>query len=145
MDLLQRARTLAACPLFAELAPAVVIRLAERARSRELEPGERVTTDETVWIVADGSLVVASRSAVPSGATTSNVRRHGGRAEAGRALGLVRVIAPGTLPVEAIAERATSLLALGVDDVRDVLEEDPAALAALAGALASVLLEGTSE
>jgi hypothetical protein len=55
------------------------------------------------------------------------------------------VIAPGTLPVEAIAERATSLLALGVDDVRDVLEEDPAALAALAGALASVLLEGTSE
>ena len=145
MDLLQRARTLAACPLFADLAPAVVIRLAERARARDLEPGERVTTEDgVVWVVATGSLVVASRGAVPSGATTSNVRRHGGRAEAGSALGLVRVIAPATPPVEAVAERPTSVLALGVDDVRDVLEEDPAALAALAGALASVLLEGTT-
>src|SRR3569623_299808 len=37
MDLLERARTLAACPLFEGLAPAVIIRLAERARTCELE------------------------------------------------------------------------------------------------------------
>ena len=145
MDLLERARTLAACPLFADLAPAVVIRLAERARARDLEAGERVTTeDDTVWVVATGSLVVASRGAVASGATASIVRRNGGRAEAGSALGLVRVIARATPAVEAVAERPTSVLALGVDDVRDVLEEDPAALGALAGALAKVLLEGTT-
>src|SRR4029077_10202557 len=54
MDLLERAATLAACPLFEKLAPAVVIRLAERARASELLPGERRTTEDTVWIVARG-------------------------------------------------------------------------------------------
>lgn len=141
MDLLQRARTLAACPLFADLAPAVLIRLAERARAVDLEPGERRTTDDTVWVVASGSLVVAARSAVPTGATTSNVRRHGGNAQPGSALGLIRVVAPATPPVEAIAERPTSVIALAVDDVRDVLEEDATALAAITGALAKLLLE----
>jgi CRP-like cAMP-binding protein len=142
MDLLERARTLVACPLFAALAPAVLIRLAERARARDLEPGERISTEDgTVWVVASGALVVASRSAVPSGATTSNVRRHGGRAEAANALGLVRVIAPHTPAIEAVAEQPSCVLALGADDVRDILEEDPAALAALADTLAGVLLE----
>ncbi len=59
-------------------------------------------------------------------------------------LGLVRVIAPQTPTVEAIAERATRVLGLAVDDIRDVLEEDPLALAALSGALARVLLGGPS-
>ena len=62
MDLLERARTLAACPLFAGLQPAVVIRLAERARPEALEAGERRTTDDTVWIVGSGSLVIVSRA-----------------------------------------------------------------------------------
>ena len=60
MDLLERARALAACPLFAALAPAVVIRLAERAQPSELAPGQRRTTDDTVWIVAAGSLANAA-------------------------------------------------------------------------------------
>ena len=59
----------------------------------------------------------------------------------GNVVGLVRVVAPATPVVEAIADRPSTVLSLAIDDVRDVLEEDPAALAALAGALARLLLE----
>ena len=141
MDLLERARALAACTLFAELAPAVVIRLAERARAIELEAGERRTTDDTVWIVAEGALAVVARNEAKLDPTLSSMKRRGGVAEAGNVVGLVRVVAPGTAVVDAIAQKPTTVLALALDDVRDVLEEDPAALTALAGALARLLLE----
>ena len=143
MDLLERARALAACELFAELAPAVVIRLAERATPSTLVAGERRTTDDTVWIVAAGSLAVVARGQGAVDASVSAMRRHGGTATPGHVVGLVRVIAPGTPVVEAIADRPSTVLALAVDDIRDVLEEDPAALAALAAALARMLLEDT--
>lgn len=144
MDLLERARAIAACPLFADLAPAVVIRLAERARPEPLDAGERRSTDDDVWIVVDGSLVIASRAAVAADATTSTRRKHGGTALAGNVLGLVRVVAPQTPPVEAIAERPSMLVGLSLDAMRDVLEEDPIALAALTSALARLLLEGAT-
>jgi CRP-like cAMP-binding protein len=70
------------------------------------------------------------------------MRRHGGTASPGHVVGLVRVVAPTTPVVEAIADRPTRVLALAVDDIRDVLEEDPVALAGLAGALARLLVEG---
>jgi CRP-like cAMP-binding protein len=142
MDLLERARALAACPLFADLAPAVVIRLAERARSTALEAGERRTTDENVWVVVDGSLVISSRAAVAVDASTSTRKKHGGTATAGHVLGLVRVVAPQTPALEAIAERASTVVGVSLDDMRDVLEEDPIALTALSDALARLLLEG---
>ena len=141
MDLLERARALAACPLFAELAPAVVIRLAERARPGALEAGERRSTEDTVWIVADGSLAVVARGQAATDASVSSIRRRGGTAKPGNVVGLVRVIAPNTPVVEAIADRPSTVLSLAIDDIRDVLEEDPAALAALAGALATILLD----
>ena len=144
MDLLERARALAACPLFADLAPAVVIRLAERARSAVLEPGERRTTDDTVWIVVEGSLVIASRAAMSAVASISTTRRHGGTAKPGMVLGLVRVIAPATPALDAVAEKASTLIGVALDDIRDVLEEDPVALSALSGALAKRLLEGNA-
>ena len=56
-------------------------------------------------------------------------------------LGLVRVVAPQTPAVEAIAEQPSTVVGLALDDLRDVLEEDPLALAALADALAQVLLQ----
>jgi len=143
MDLLERARALAACPLFADLAPAVVIRLAERARPAVLEPGERRTTDDTVWIVVEGSLVIASRAAMNAVASISTTRRHGGTATAGMVLGLIRVIAPTTPALDAVAERSSTVIGVALDDIRDVLEEDPAALSALSGALAKRLLEGS--
>jgi len=158
MDLLERARALAACPLFAALAPAVVIRLAERAQPSELLPGERRATDDAVWIVADGSLVIVARgSAAPASgeaassgmagerearASVSSMRRKGAVATAGHAIGLVRVIAPGTPVVDAVAERPTTVLSIALDDMRDVLEEDPAALARMTAALARLLMGG---
>lgn len=144
MDLLERARALAACPLFADLAPAVVIRLAERARPATLEPGERRTTDDTVWIVVAGSLVIASRAAMSAVASISTTRRHGGTATAGMVLGLIRVIAPATPALDAVAEQPSTVIGVALDDIRDVLEEDPVALSALSGALAKRLLEGTT-
>jgi CRP-like cAMP-binding protein len=141
MDLLERARALAACPLFAELAPAVVIRLAERARPTALEAGERRSTEDTVWLVADGSLAVVARGQAAIDASVSSIRRRGGTAKPGNVVGLVRVVAPATPIVEAIADRPSTVLSLAIDDIRDVLEEDPAALAALVGALATILLE----
>ncbi|MBS1121235.1 MAG: hypothetical protein H6Q90_3463 [Deltaproteobacteria bacterium] len=140
MDLLERARALAACALFAELAPAVLIRLAERAHASELEAGERRTTDDTVWVVATGSLAVVARGEAALDSTASSMKRHGGSAAPGSVVGLIRVVAPGTPVVDAIADRPTTVLALALDDMRDVLEEDPAALSALAGALARLLL-----
>ena len=144
MDLLERARALAACALFAELAPAVVIRLAERARASDLQAGERRTTDNTVWVVVAGSLAVVARDEAVLDATASSMKRRGGVATAGHVVGLVRIVAPATQVVEAIADRPSSVLELAVDDVRDVLEEDPAALSALAGALARLLVSESS-
>ena len=141
MDLLERARALAACPLFSDLAPAVVIRLAERARPSELEAGERRTTDDNVWVVATGSLAIVSRGEAALDASVSSMKRKGSIATPGHAVGLIRVIAPATPVVDAVADRPSVVLSLAADDVRDVLEEDPIALAALANALAKQLLD----
>jgi CRP-like cAMP-binding protein len=143
MDLLERARALVACPLFADLAPAVVIRLAERARPSELEAGERRTTDDNVWVVAAGSLAIVARGEAALDASVSSMKRKGALATPGNVVGLIRVIAPATPVVDAVADRACTVLSLAVDDVRDVLEEDPIALAALADALARQLLDGS--
>ena len=141
MDLLERARALAACRLFADLAPAVLIRLAERARPSELEAGERRTTDDNVWVVASGSLAIVAREGEgPLDASVSSMKRKGSIASAGNAVGLIRVIAPATPVVDAVADRESVVLSLALDDVRDVLDEDPLALAALADALARQLL-----
>ena len=145
MDLLERARALAACPLFADLAPAVVIRLAERARPSELEAGERRTTDNNVWVVASGSLAIVARGEAALDASVSSMKRKGSIATPGSAVGLIRVIAPATPVVDAIADRPSVVLSLAADDVRDVLEEDPSALAALANALAKQLLDRGDE
>lgn len=139
MDLLARARTLASCPLFEDLAPAVVIRLAERARASELVRGERRTTDDTVWVVAAGSFAVVVRES-RTDITASIAHKHGAPATAGNALGMIRVVHPQTPVVEVIAQEPSALVGVGFDDVRDVFEEDPAALTALAERLARLLL-----
>ena len=140
MDLLERAKALAACQVFGDLAPAVIVRLAERAFAVELSAGERRSTTETVWVVASGALAVAAGEMQISDATASSIRRRGGTATPGHVVGIVRVVAPATKPVEAVAEKPSTVVGLNVDDVRDVLEEDPSALAALADALSRILL-----
>ena len=134
MDLLDRARALAGCPLFESLAPAVVIRLAERARASALGAGDRRTSEDTVWVVASGSL------AVGGGAAGETASQRPARALAGHALGVVRVIRPQTPAVELVADADSVVVGLAFDDVRDVLEEDPVALTALADRLAALLL-----
>ena len=74
-------------------------------------------------------------------ATASVVRKHGSGALPGHALGLIRFVRPATPVIEAVAEVPSVVVGLAVDDVRDVLEEDPAALAAIADRLAALLLE----
>ena len=138
MDLLARARALAACPLFGSLAPAVIVRLAERARVVELARGERRTTDDDVWVVASGSLAIAVRDT--GSPTASIVRKRGAGATAGTALGMIRIVRRETPAIEAVAEEPSTLVGLAADDVRDVLEEDSTALAALADRLAAQLL-----
>jgi hypothetical protein len=142
MDLLERARTLAACPLFESLAPAVLIRLAERARTSEVGRGERRTTEDTVWVVASGSLAVVVREA-GTDITASILRKRGAPAVGGNALGMIRVVRPQTPVVEVIAETPSVLVGVGFNDVRDVLEEDANALTALADRLARLLLSGS--
>jgi hypothetical protein len=124
MDVLDRARALAACPLFESLAPAVLIRLAESARAEVLAAGDTRSTDDTAWIVAAGTVAVGAA-----------------RVAAGHALGMIRVVRPETPPLVLAAEHEpVALIGLAFDDVRDVLEEDPLALAALADRLAVHLL-----
>lgn len=140
MDLLERARALSGCPLFEGLAPAAVIRLAERARGVSLAPGERRTTDATVWVVATGALAVVVHDAASS-MTASIIRRQGARARAGNVLGMIRVVRDATPGVALVAEQPSTLVGLAIDDVRDMLEEDPVALTTLAERLAALLLE----
>jgi len=137
VNLLERARALVACPLFADLAPAVAVRLAERARAEHLAAGERRSTDDTVWIVASGALAIIARQEVDL--SISSLKRKGDTAGPGSAVGLIRIVAPATPVVDAVAQEATVVVALGTDDIRDILEEDPAALSALASALARTL------
>jgi CRP-like cAMP-binding protein len=142
MDLLERARALAGCSLFADLAPATVVRLAERALARELAAGERCTTDDNVWVVADGGLAVTMHGAqAGETAQISTFRRTGSSAGPGGALGAIRVVAPATPPVIAVAAQPSRIVGFPLDDLRDILEEDPVALAALAEALARLLLD----
>ncbi len=138
MDLLARASALAACPLFEGLAPAVLVRLAERARVYELERGERRTTEDMVWVVASGQLAAAVRETTE--ATASVLRKRGAGAGAGDVLGMIRVVRAATPVVEAVAEQPSVVVGIAVDDARDVLEEDPAAVGAVADRLATLLL-----
>jgi hypothetical protein len=139
-DLLERARTLSGCPLFESLAPAVLIRLAERGRSSGLERGERRTTDDMVWLVASGSLAVFVREPGTADISATLASKRGLPATAGNVLGMIRVVRDATPVVEIVAEEPSALVGFAIDDVRDVLEEDPAALTALAERLADLLL-----
>lgn len=93
-----------------------------------------------MWVVAHGGFAVAVREDRGDVATASLVRKRGATAAPGHAVGVIRVIRPDTPVVEIVAEAPSVLVGLAFDDVRDVLEEDPAALTALADRLAELLL-----
>jgi CRP-like cAMP-binding protein len=129
VDLLERARILAASPLLAGLPASVLVRLAANARVHTLAAGAPCPTGDAVWIVADGE-----------------VELDGAIASAGAAIGLVGLCAglvAERAPAIGHARGAATVLALAADEVRDLLEEDPRATAALADALATALLVPT--
>ncbi len=128
MDVLERARALAATVVLGEVAAPTLIALAERAAVLELEPGAAVTTRRP-----DGGVVIV----VASGQLDGDGASYGPGALLGAA-GALDAMAPA---VTAVVRDATTLLELGQDDFLDVLAEHPVAARALARALAHALRE----
>ena len=129
MDVLARARALAAADVLGAIAAPALVALAERARPRELAAGERASTaqgaDRVALVVAEGEL-------------DDGRARHG----PGAVLGLTGVLAATAAPVVATAVGAARVLELDGDDVVDLLAEYPDAARALARKLATALREG---
>lgn len=130
MDVLERARALAATDVLGEVAAPTLIGLAERALVRELDAGAELTTRR-----ADGAVVVVVvRGALDGPAGT----RHGPGALLGAAGAL-----DGAAPAASVkVAEPSAVLELGQDDFVDVLAEHPAAARALARALAAELRAG---
>jgi CRP-like cAMP-binding protein len=128
MELLERARALAATAVLGEVAAPTLVALAERAAVAELEPGATITTRRP-----DGAVVVV----VARGALEGAGVRHG----VGELLGAAGALDAAAAAVTATAVDAVTVLELGQDDFIDVLAEHPIAARALARALAQALRE----
>jgi len=128
MDLLERARALAATAVLGDVAAPTLIALAERAAVLELDAGATVTTRRPDGVV----VVVVARGALEV---------DGERAGPGELLGAAGALDAAAPAVTAKAVEAATVLELGQDDFVDVLAEHPAAARALARALASALRE----
>ena len=126
MDVLARARALAAADVLGAIAAPALVVLAERARPRALADGATALT------VRDGDRVAL---VVAAGEVDDGRRRHG----PGAVLGLVGVLAAGAPAVTVTARAASVVLELDGDDVVDVLAEHPAAARALAASLVVAL------
>ena len=119
MDVLERARALAATEVLGEVAAPTLIALAERALVRELEAGAELHTRR-----ADGAVVVVVvRGALAPGTLLGAA----GALDAAAPAATVRLAEP------------TLVLELGQDDFVDVLAEHPTAARALARLLAREL------
>lgn len=129
MDVLARARALAAADVLGAVAAPALIVLAEHARPRELAAGGQASTaqggDRVALVVVDGEL-------------DDGQVRHG----PGRVLGLTGVLAAGAPPVTVTAVASARLLELDGDDVIDLLAEHPEAARAMARSLATTLRGG---
>jgi CRP-like cAMP-binding protein len=130
MDLLERARALAATSVLGDVAAPTLIALAERAAVLELEPGASVSTRRpdgvVVVVIARGVLQVAGAA-------------DGTGAGPGELLGAAAALDPTAAGVTATAAEAAVVLEVGQDDFVDVLAEHPVAARALARALAQTL------
>ncbi|HUQ02015.1 MAG TPA: hypothetical protein VM261_05930 [Kofleriaceae bacterium] len=130
MDLLERARALAATTVLGDVAAPTLIALAERAVVLELEAGASVTTRRPDGVV----VVVVARGALEVGGA-------GVRASAGELIGAAAALDAAAPGVTAKAAEAAVVLEVGQDDFVDVLAEHPVAARALARELAQTLRE----
>jgi CRP-like cAMP-binding protein len=126
MDLLERARALAATAVLSDVAAPTLIALAERAAVLELDAGTSVTTRRPDGVV----VVVVARGVLEIGDV---------RAGAGELLGAASALDAEAPAVTARAAEAAVVLELGQDDFIDVLAEHPVAARALARELAATL------
>jgi|JI9StandDraft_1071089.scaffolds.fasta_scaffold267573_2 CRP-like cAMP-binding protein len=126
MDVLARAEVLAAAPVFAAVPAPALVALASRAVPRVVPAGDQLATrrDDT-----DVVIVVAT------GALDYDGFRH----ERGALLGPVAALT--SAPITTRALDHTTVLELAIDDLFDVLAEQPAATAVLARSLAARLRE----
>lgn len=126
MDLLERARALAATTVLGDVAAPTLIALAERAAVIELDPGASVSTRRPDGVV----VIVVARGALEI---------DGERAVAGEVVGAAGALDGAAEGVTARALEASVVLEVGQDDFVDVLAEHPVAARALARALAKRL------
>lgn len=128
MDVLERARALAATAVLGEVAAPTLIALAERATVRDVDAGAELTTRRSdgvvVMVVARGALDVGGDSLGP-----------------GTLLGAAAALDAQAPAPTARATVASTVLELGQDDFVDVLAEHPAAARSLARLLARSLRE----
>ncbi|MCL4225488.1 MAG: hypothetical protein KJZ91_13585 [Myxococcales bacterium] len=133
MELLERARALAATAVLGDVAAPTLIALAERATVVELAPGAELATRRP-----DGAVVlVVARGALDDGRA---VRGPGALVGGDAALDPAAAAAV-TVRAAAGDDAPTTVLELGQDDFLDVLAEHPAAARALARELARALRE----
>ena len=126
MDVLARARALAAADVLGAIAAPALVVLAERARPLTLAP------DQTAATMRDGDRVAL---VVADGVVDDGTVQHG----PGAVLGLAGVLAAGAPTTTVTARAATVLLELDGDDVVDLLAEHPEAARALAKIFAAAL------
>lgn len=132
MELLERARALAATAVLGDVAAPTLIALAERAAVVELAPGAELATRRP-----DGAVVlVVARGALDDGRAV-----RGPGALVGGDAALDPAAAAVIVRAAAGDDASTTVLELGQDDFLDVLAEHPAAARALARELARALRE----
>jgi CRP-like cAMP-binding protein len=129
VDLLERARALAATVVLGDVAAPTLIALAERAAVLELDAGATVTTRRPDGVV----VMVVARGVLDAGG--------GVRAGAGELLGAAGALDAAAPTVTVTAAEPATVLEVGQDDFVDVLAEHPVAARALARALAATLRE----
>ncbi len=126
MDVLARARALAAADVLGAVAAPALVVLAERARPRTLAAGATASTvqggDRVALVIAEGEVDAGGVAHGP-----------------GAVLGLRGVLAASAPTVVVTARTASRVLELDGDDVVDVLAEHPEAARALARSLAAAL------
>jgi CRP-like cAMP-binding protein len=121
VNLLARARALAASPVLADVPPPALVALAVRVRAIEVAAGQRAATrrdgSDVVLVVATGAVRAGDRALGP-----------------GSLIGAEAALT-GRPPETVVADTATTLVEFAVDDFFDLLAEHAVATAALARVL----------
>ena len=136
MDVTARRQLLAACPLFAEIADADLMRLAEHAKVRSYRRGQLLFSEgdsgDSLFVVIDGSLKATSSGADGSEFLLAVVDPYD-------AVGELTVADGGPRSASVSAVTDVTVLRIPRDAVLAVASNSPALTRALLGSLAAVV------